>query len=147
MVDRPRIICLCGSTRFSEAFQEATLRETLAGHIVLSIGCVWHSDEALGLTEEDKERLDELHRRKIDLADSVLFLNVNGYMGQSTLIEHFYAASLGKTLRYLEPPGYETLYVRAHEAGIAWLKEQQAQGRYLDGLEPIDRCTWFKEDV
>ena len=36
---RPKCVVLCGSTRFIQAFQEATLRETLAGNIVLSIGC------------------------------------------------------------------------------------------------------------
>src|SRR5205085_10771505 len=68
----PIIVCLCGSTRFGEAFRKANLEETLAGKIVLSIGCDFKSDDALGLTEADKERLDELHLRKIDLADEVL---------------------------------------------------------------------------
>src|SRR5436305_195861 len=35
----PRIVCLCGSTRFMQAFQDASLAETLAGRIVLSVGC------------------------------------------------------------------------------------------------------------
>src|SRR5437879_5969054 len=76
--DKPRIVCLCGSTRFSDAFHEANLRETLAGKIVLSIGCDFKSDTDLllagELTAEDKRRLDELHLRKIDLADEVLIL-------------------------------------------------------------------------
>ncbi len=102
-MDRPVIVCLCGSTRFSEAFREANLRETLAGKIVLSIGCEWHGDQALGLTEEDKKRLDELHLRKIDVADEVLILNVGGYIGQSTERERLYAMAHGKIVRYLEP--------------------------------------------
>src|SRR3990167_433103 len=36
--DRPKIVCLCGSTRFWREFQRASLRETMAGIIVLSIG-------------------------------------------------------------------------------------------------------------
>src|SRR5260221_10750897 len=102
-MDRPVIICLCGSTRFLEAFREANLRETLAGRIVLSIGCEWHGDQALSLTEEDKRRLDELHLRKIDLADEVLILNVGGYVGQSTSRETRYARAHGKVIRHLEP--------------------------------------------
>lgn len=106
--DQPTIVCLCGSTRFSEAFHEANLRETLAGNIVLSIGCDFKSDTDLllagELTHEDKERLDELHLRKIDLADEVLFLNVNGYMGESTRREHQYATNHGKIIRYLVEP-------------------------------------------
>ena len=121
-MDRPIIVCLCGSTRFSEAFREANLRETLAGKIVLSIGCDFKSDDALNLTSEDKARLDELHLRKIDLADEVLFLNVGGYMGESTLREHFYASNQGKTIRYLEPDTGHNYYALAYGPGMDWWK-------------------------
>jgi hypothetical protein len=97
-----KIVCLCGSTRFGEAFRGANLQETLAGNIVLSIGCEWHSDQALHLTSDDKERLDELHLRKIDLADEVLVLNVGGYVGSSTAREIAYAKQHGKPIRWLE---------------------------------------------
>jgi hypothetical protein len=100
--DFPIIVCLCGSTRFGKTFKGANLRETLAGKIVLSIGCDFKSDDALGLTEEDKKRLDELHKRKIDLADEVLILNVNGYIGDSTRSELEYAYKTGKRIRFLE---------------------------------------------
>lgn len=102
----PTIVCLCGSTRFSQAFHVANLKETLAGKIVLSIGIDTKSDRDLLLagqiTREDKRRLDELHLRKIDLADEILVLNVNGYIGSSTANEIAYAASHGKRIRYLE---------------------------------------------
>ena len=98
---RPRIVCLCGSTRFSEAFREANLRETLAGKIVLTIGCDFKSDEALGLSRQDKERMDRLHLSKIKLADEIPVLNVEGYVGYSTAREICYAASQGKLIRFL----------------------------------------------
>jgi hypothetical protein len=108
-LERPIIVCLCGSTRFSQAFHEANLRETLAGKIVLSIGCDFKSDTDLllagKLTPEDKQRLDELHLHKIDLADEVLILNVGGYVGESTANEAYYAASQGKHVRWLEEEG------------------------------------------
>jgi len=110
-LERPIIVCLCGSTRFSQAFHEANLRETLAGKIVLSIGCDFKSDTDLlladELTVEDKQRLDELHLRKIDLADEVLILNVGGYVGESTANEAYYAASQGKRVRWLEGGSHE----------------------------------------
>lgn len=103
---RPRIVCLCGSTRFLQAFHTVNLRETLAGRIVLSIGCDTKSDADLLLagqiTEEDKKRLDELHLRKIDLADEILVLNVGGYVGESTRREIAYAQDHQKPLRWLE---------------------------------------------
>src|ERR1019366_285677 len=89
---RPRIVCLCGSTRFWKEFQNASLRETLAGKIVLSIGCAPGADGddktfggymPAGEYDDVKLKLDELHKRKIDLADEVLILNVNGYIGTS----------------------------------------------------------------
>jgi hypothetical protein len=66
---RPEVVVLCGSTRFSEAWAKARYDLTLAGKIVLTIGCDTKSDEGLGITPEQKEALDELHKRKIDLAD------------------------------------------------------------------------------
>lgn len=100
----PTIVCLCGSTRFMEAFFDAGWRETLNGKIVLSVGVCKHPDhgaEALG--GDIAERLDELHKRKIDLADEVLVLNVGGYIGSSTRSEINYAIGHGKPVRYLEP--------------------------------------------
>ena len=105
---RPAIVCLCGSTRFMDAFFDAGWRETLAGKIVLSVGVCKHVDaegghggEALGL--EVAAQLDGLHLRKIDLADEVLILNVGDYVGDSTFKELCYARKHGKPIRWLEP--------------------------------------------
>jgi hypothetical protein len=99
----PTIVCLCGSTRFSQAFQEANLRETLVGKFVLSIGCDTKSDRDLALGPVDKTALDLLHFFKIDLAHEVLVLNVGGYIGESTRREIAYARRSGKLIRWLEP--------------------------------------------
>ena len=108
MKNQPTIVVLCGSTRFSHAFRDANLTETLAGKIVLSIGCDMRSDQDIfghlspdELTEI-KCKLDELHLRKIDLADEILILNVGGYVGESTRRELAYARSIGKQIRFLE---------------------------------------------
>lgn len=107
--ERPRIICLCGSTRFGEAFRKAQLDETLKGKIVLTIGCNMKSDtEIFGNMPESelteiKNKLDELHKRKIDLADEVLILNVDGYIGESTRSELEYAKANNKPIKYLVP--------------------------------------------
>lgn len=109
---RPKIICLCGSSRFIETFAIQTWELELQGYIVL--GCTllpaWycevkgevqrhHLAEALGV----KAFRDEHHLRKIDLADEVLILNVDDYVGPSTLAEIEYAHRHGKPVRYLEP--------------------------------------------
>jgi hypothetical protein len=101
----PQIVCLCGSTRFMETFFEVGWDLTLKGEIVLSVGVCKHAKhhgaEALG--PDVVEKLDELHLRKIDLADYVFILNVDGYIGESTQKEIAYAESLGKPMKYLEP--------------------------------------------
>lgn len=103
MDSKPKIICLCGSTRFKKEFIKANFEETMKGNIVLTVGWFCHADgEVYTPTPEEKKDLDELHKRKIDLADEVLFLNVGGYMGSSTLSELDYAIRLKKKLRFLE---------------------------------------------
>jgi hypothetical protein len=110
---RPKVVCLCGSTRFYEAFMRANYDETMAGHIVLSVGFFLHRPDTahgqtLGCTPEQKIALDELHKRKIDLADEVFVLNVGGYIGSSTRSEIDYALAHSKPIRYLEiTPGAE----------------------------------------
>ncbi|HEY9713889.1 MAG TPA: hypothetical protein V6C72_10490, partial [Chroococcales cyanobacterium] len=102
---KPQTYCLCGSTgRAAQAFQTESLRLTLAGHKVLSIG-VNASDADLGITEEQKVQLDILHLFKIEDADVVRILNVGGYVGESTRRELEYARRLGKRIEFLEEAG------------------------------------------
>lgn len=107
---RPEVVVLCGSTRFYDEFRRQNLRLTLEGKIVLSIGCDTKSDADLGIVHEQggnvtaaKVALDELHKRKIDLAGRVLVLNVGGYIGESTRSEIEYAEWYEKPIDYLEP--------------------------------------------
>lgn len=106
-MEKPEVVCLCGSTRFMDAFFVEGWRLTLEGKIVLSIGVCKHADdhggEAIGRGCADM--LDELHYRKIDLADEVLILNVGGYIGESTRKELDYAISQGKPVSFLESWG------------------------------------------
>jgi len=110
---KPTIVCLCGSTRFKDAFMKAYRDETLSGKIVLSVGVMLHQgDEPISSDDPVKAGLDELHLRKIDLADEVLILNVGGYIGESTARELKYAVAGGKMIRFLEPdkrPGFSDL--------------------------------------
>ncbi|MGG7653538.1 hypothetical protein [Kocuria rosea] len=94
----PRVVCICGSTRFRAEITEANRVETMAGRIVVAPGVYGHDGDPM--TDEDKTRLDELHRRKIDLADEVLVVNPDGYIGHSTRLEIGYAVLSGKPVRY-----------------------------------------------
>ena len=109
MVGRYKVVTLCGSTRFKDEFIETQKRLTLEGNIVISVGLFGHSgdnevwenmDE--GTLTKTKEMLDDMHKRKIDMADEVYVINVGGYIGESTRSEIEYAREHGKMIRYLE---------------------------------------------
>ena len=110
MVGNYKVITLCGSTRFKDEFMEAQKRLTLEGNIVISVGLFGHSGdhEVWGNMDEGtltatKEMLDDMHKRKIDMADEIFVINVGGYIGESTRSEIEYAKTTGKAIRYLHP--------------------------------------------
>lgn len=103
MIGSYKIVTLCGSTRFKDEFLSTQKRLTLEGNIVISVGLFGHSgDEEVWLTST-KKMLDDMHLRKIDLADEILVINKGGYIGESTRSEIEYAEKTGKEVRYLEP--------------------------------------------
>jgi len=101
MINPPTIVCLCGSTKFKDEFIQANRDETLKGNIVLTVGLFGHHEPNFDMSSEMKVMLDELHKRKIDLADEVLIINVNHYIGNSTKSEIEYAKNAGKIVKYL----------------------------------------------
>ena len=109
MIGRYKVITLCGSTRFKDEFIEAQKRLTLEGNIVISVGLFGHAGDAEvwenmdeGTLTKTKEMLDDMHKRKIDMADEIYVINVGGYIGSSTRSEIEYAKATGKGIRYLE---------------------------------------------
>ena len=102
MVGKYPVITLCGSTRFKVQFLEVQKRLTLEGNIVISVGLFGHSGDDEVWTEGTKEMLDDMHKRKIDMADAIYVINVGGYIGESTRSEIEYAKRNGKEVRYLE---------------------------------------------
>lgn len=79
-------------------------RLTLQGNIVISVGLFGHSGDEEVWSEGTKEMLDDMHLRKIDLADGIFVINPGGYIGTSTRNEIEYAHKTGKTISYLEQP-------------------------------------------
>ncbi len=102
MVGKYHVITLCGSTRFKEQFLEAQKRLTLEGNIVISVGLFGHSGDEEVWTPGTKEMLDNMHKRKIDMADTIYVINPGGYIGESTRSEIEYAKANGKKVLYLE---------------------------------------------
>ncbi len=107
MVKNYKVITLCGSTRFKDEFMKVQKELTLKGNIVISVGLFGHSgdnevwenmDE--GTLTKTKEMLDDMHKRKIDMADEIYVINVGGYNSTKSEIE--YAIKNGKKVNYLE---------------------------------------------
>ncbi|MBO4657601.1 MAG: DUF4298 domain-containing protein [Bacteroidales bacterium] len=142
MTGRYKVITLCGSTRFKDQFHEAQKRLTLEGNIVISVGLFGHSGDAEVWTEGTKEMLDDMHKRKIDMADAIFVINVGGYIGSSTRSEIEYAIANGKEVMYLEEPG-QAASLTAAESRVA---EQSARLREVtkafrqarEGLEALE---------
>lgn len=95
-----KIITLCGSTRFKNDFERVNKELTLKGNIVISVACFGHSGDVF--TDEQKVLLDDIHKRKIDLADAIYVINKDGYIGSSTTSEIEYATQHGKEIFYME---------------------------------------------
>jgi len=114
-MDKPKIICICGSTRFADLHAIARWefeREGKAICLMINYLPVWYAKEQnwnghdhYGEIAGNKEILDQLHMRKIDLADEIFVINKDGYIGESTRNEINYAIKTGKLVKYLEPEG------------------------------------------
>lgn len=102
-----KVITLCGSTKFKEDFERINKELTLAGNIVISVGCFGHSGDVF--TDEQKAMLDDMHKRKIDLADEIFVINKGGYIGNSTRGEIEYATSQNKKVVFMEATEQEAL--------------------------------------
>ncbi|MGN8026735.1 hypothetical protein [Microbacterium sp. 22242] len=98
MPDRPEVVCICGSIRFLHEMRAAQSELTFAGIIVLA-----PAEAGEAVSAEQKALLDELHLRKIDMADRVLVVNPGGYIGESTRGEIAYARAAGKPVSFTGP--------------------------------------------
>ena len=105
MVGKYEVITLCGSTKFKDDFIKAQEFLTLAGCIVISVGLFGHADKkyTTAITPEVKMMLDDMHKRKIDMADSIFVVNRVWYIGESTKSEIEYALKTGKQVTYMFP--------------------------------------------
>ncbi len=107
MQGKYKVVTLCGSTRFKDEFYQVQKELTLKECIVISVGLFGHSgDEEVwesmdeGTITKTKIMLDDMHKRKIDMADEIFVIDVNGYIGESTKSEIEYAKKHNKPITY-----------------------------------------------
>jgi hypothetical protein len=101
MIGKYKVITLCGSTKFKDEFIAEQKRLTLAGYIVISVGLFGHAGDDEVWSDDTKTMLDDMHKRKIDMADEIFVINVGGYIGSSTRSEIEYALKTNKAVKYL----------------------------------------------
>ncbi len=99
-LENMNVITLCGSTKYKNDFLMVNKWLTLQGNVVISVAMFGHVDKE-PLYSDEKEILDEIHKRKIDLANEIFVVDIDGYIGSSTQGEIEYAKSKGKDVRYL----------------------------------------------
>jgi len=105
----PKVVVFCGSSRFVDIMAVvAWLVEREEGAITLGLHLLpaWYRSpdgslppDHLAEREGCAAAMDELHLRKIDLADEIFVVDVCGYIGESTAKEMAYAINRGKPIR------------------------------------------------
>lgn len=98
---KAKIVAIIGSSKFKAQQLGVAQRETLRGKIVLLPG-FWHHVDMVPISDRQKQQIDDLTLAKIDMADEVIVVNVNGYVGASTQRGIDYAKSTDKPVKYLE---------------------------------------------
>lgn len=96
-----KVVTLCGSTKFKEAFERMEKQLTLENKIVLSVG-FFEKIDGTTLTSQQLEMLAELHKEKIRMSDGIYVVNEGGYIGESTRKEIEFAKIMGKDIEYME---------------------------------------------
>lgn len=94
-----KIITVCGSLKFKEEMMKIAEEMELEGNCVLTPIYPTNPDKD-AYTEEEANMLDNMHKEKIKLADAILVINVDDYIGSSTKSEIEYAISLNKEILY-----------------------------------------------
>ncbi|WP_419887209.1 DUF4406 domain-containing protein [Neobacillus niacini] len=94
-----KVITLCGSTKFKEQFEAANAYLTLQGNVVISVG-FFEQSEGISITKEHEALFEIIHLQKIDMADEIFVIDVDGYIGSSTRKEIEYANNCGKKVSY-----------------------------------------------
>lgn len=102
MQGKYKVITLCGSAKFKDDFIREQKRLTLEGNIVISVGMFEHSGDNEVFDGNVKEMLDDMHKRKIDMADEIFVINKGGYVGSSTKSEIEYAMKTNKKVVFME---------------------------------------------
>jgi hypothetical protein len=148
------VITLCGSTRFRREFEDVQKELTLRENIVISVGLFGHSGDHEvweNMNEGERTRtkmmLDDMHKEKIRMADSIFVVNPGGYIGESTWSEICYAWMIKKPIDSIMPINDTEIIDRVQEhikmaETLAW--QQIDAIRHSDGYYILDDYVHFE---
>lgn len=152
----PKVIVLCGSSRFVEIMAVAAwILERDEGAITMGLHLLpnWYSTEPIPnhLAEHEgcAPHMDELHLRKIDLADEVFVINWDDYVGESTSREIAYAGKLDKPVRWITHPDERKIYEEVGRRMSDAIILSKPHGGWAPGNYPNKCCmcgTLFEGD-
>ena len=107
MGEKPKIVVICGSSRFVEIMAVcAWLLERDEGAIVLSLHllpswyCAKRIPDHLAEHEGCADHMNDLHLRKIDIGHEIFIVNYGHYVGDDTAREVLYAINNSKKIRW-----------------------------------------------
>ena len=138
---RPKIIVICGSTRFIDLMAVCAWileRDEKAITMGLHLLPWWYGEDGppndhLAEHEGVDREMDTLHLRKIDLCDEIFVINAENYIGDSTRAEINYTVSRKKLVRLLTAESaildQVTKMLQANELDITFFRRR---------LQPID---------
>ena len=95
-----KVVTLCGSMRLQSEMMEIAEKLAREGEYVLTP--VYMVMEDCEISEEEVKRLKLEQLKRIELADEIFVVNVDGYAGESTMAEIEFAERNGKKVRWME---------------------------------------------
>jgi hypothetical protein len=124
-------LTICGSARYEAYWHEANKQLGLAGHICYALMTYPSVEgEKTWYTPEQKWTLDLAHLAKIEESDGVVMLNIEGYLGESSLRELEWARMRHKKI-------YWTLEDERRRTGDMWAK-------HLASVTPVFPYQWLE---
>ena len=99
-VKKMKIITICGSMKFIQEMMDISEKVELQSNVVLMPIYNPFRPNKDSYTNEEVLMLDKMHKERIKLADAILVVNVNNYIGESTKSEIEFAKSLNKEIIY-----------------------------------------------
>lgn len=92
-----KIVTVCGSLKYQNEMMEIAEKMAKQGNCIIT---PVYPTGKYACTDEERVLLGKGHFEKIKLSNSILVVNVNNYIGESTKKEIEYAKFLGKEIIY-----------------------------------------------